>query len=603
LLNIFPGNYLISGGAECVLVLWQLDTGKKEFLPHLAARIENIVVSPQGSSYAVHLDDNSAMVLSTAEMQPTTYISGLQSMTFNDHYPKDALVRRVWQEMNEISTSIPAAINPAHPSQLLLVTGNGQQASRGENGVVSTPYVQIFDLQSSQSVSKQAVARANPADLNITSKGHPIIEPTVTKAVFSYDGKWLSTIDEWQPAARDSEAFMDGSKALEEVCRSRREIFLKFWEVGSDSSSLQLVSRIDGAHNSTRPEYILDLASDPSSTRFASVGGDGNVRLWSPRKRRGDGVKANDPGAPDTWAWTCSHVIHLDRNLDSQGEISGFSSEDATRGALDFSEDGSTLFVAFGAASEAVVYIIDTASGQICDMIFGMFSGDVNSLRVIGSSLIMVSELVNIYNVVSDELQYGLDLTKRLGGSSNMVQLAVNQASRSFALAIPFIQQTQDHAVKGSVSQLLVFSVDERRPQLDQLFPHFITSIVPSKSTPGYFVVDSNSQIWSLDLGTSLPILAQPLADLQLDKVESTEETRIVIAQDDQDDEISDDEMQDVEADVGDEDYDIHRAVVPPQRLADIFNSGPAFAMPPIEDIFYRVTGLFTSKPAKAAAS
>jgi NET1-associated nuclear protein 1 (U3 small nucleolar RNA-associated protein 17) len=68
---------MISGGSENVLVIWQMDTGKKDFLPHLSGSVENIVVSPNGSSYVLHLDDNSAMIISTAEMKPTAYISGI----------------------------------------------------------------------------------------------------------------------------------------------------------------------------------------------------------------------------------------------------------------------------------------------------------------------------------------------------------------------------------------------------------------------------------------------------------------------------------------------------------------------------------------------
>nr|5WYL_B Chain B, Crystal structure of Chaetomium thermophilum Utp10 N-terminal domain in complex with Utp17 C-terminal helices [Thermochaetoides thermophila DSM 1495]5WYL_D Chain D, Crystal structure of Chaetomium thermophilum Utp10 N-terminal domain in complex with Utp17 C-terminal helices [Thermochaetoides thermophila DSM 1495] len=42
---------------------------------------------------------------------------------------------------------------------------------------------------------------------------------------------------------------------------------------------------------------------------------------------------------------------------------------------------------------------------------------------------------------------------------------------------------------------------------------------------------------------------------------------------------------------------DTHAVVVAPQRLAEIFNAAPAFAMPPIEDVFYQVASLFSTKP------
>lgn len=39
------GAYLLSGGEEGVLVIWQLDTGKKEFIPRLGAPISTISIS------------------------------------------------------------------------------------------------------------------------------------------------------------------------------------------------------------------------------------------------------------------------------------------------------------------------------------------------------------------------------------------------------------------------------------------------------------------------------------------------------------------------------------------------------------------------------
>src|SRR4051794_8605404 len=117
--------------------MWQLDTAKLDFLPHLGATIENIVVSPRGSSYAVHLDDNSTMVLSTAEMVPTTYVSGVQSVVFGYSRPKEALVSRVSETIDEIARPVPAASNPVNPSQITISVGNGQQSMLADGNSVS----------------------------------------------------------------------------------------------------------------------------------------------------------------------------------------------------------------------------------------------------------------------------------------------------------------------------------------------------------------------------------------------------------------------------------------------------------------------------------
>ena len=72
------GNYIISGGHETVLVIWQLATGKRQYLPHLTSRLDKIVVNGHGDRYAVQMGDNSIMVLSTSELRPVAYFAGLQ---------------------------------------------------------------------------------------------------------------------------------------------------------------------------------------------------------------------------------------------------------------------------------------------------------------------------------------------------------------------------------------------------------------------------------------------------------------------------------------------------------------------------------------------
>ncbi|KAJ8611610.1 hypothetical protein MRB53_037834 [Persea americana] len=60
------------------LVLWQLATGIKQFLPNLTANILRIVVNAAGDRYALCMADNSIMVLSTSERKPVANFSGLQ---------------------------------------------------------------------------------------------------------------------------------------------------------------------------------------------------------------------------------------------------------------------------------------------------------------------------------------------------------------------------------------------------------------------------------------------------------------------------------------------------------------------------------------------
>jgi NET1-associated nuclear protein 1 (U3 small nucleolar RNA-associated protein 17) len=469
---------------------------------------------------------------------------------------------------------------------------------------LSTPYVQIFDVESSQSVSKQAVARTNPTEANITSEGHPIIEPMLTQISYSHDGTWLATVDEWQPPERDVNALIDGSHSLADLCRERREIYLKFWEVNQDTGVLQLVTRINDAHRTVQPESIFDLATNPTANQFATIGGDGIVRVWSPRLRQRDGLAATGPEGQELWSWFCAQIIHLGENAVPEDDVIGLQAHGTVAGAIDYSEDGSILFAAYGGPSDAVVYVIDTESGEIRDRIDGMFTGEIRALKAIASCLVMLSNELTVYDIVSDELRYGLNLSDRFNESTKLTQLAVNRRSRSFALAVPLMAPDQKKATKGTASELAIFSIEENVPQLVQQFPHLITALLPAARSSGFIVVDSAAQLWSINEGAEAATLAKPLEDLKLDHATSpAEEQMELVINGEDEEEDGDEEMQDADADDDADDYDIHQAVVAPQHLADIFNAGPSFAMPPIEDLFYQVAGLFSAKPVSTTSA
>ncbi len=560
-------------------------------MPHLSATIENIVVSPRGSSYAVHLDDNSTMILSTAEMKPTMYVSGIQSLVLGDRPSKESLVRRVWRPVDEIAAPLVATVNPQSPSQVFLCVGNGQQAS--PEGSSSTPLLQVFDISSFHGVTKHAIARTNPTDVNVTSEGVPITEPTATKLAFSRDGKWLASVDEWQPSERDAEAFLTGSKTPAEASRERREIYLKFWEVGAEDESFQLVSRINDAHHTDRTETVFDLASDPTSSRFATIGNDGMVRFWTPRLRKRDGLAATRPDGEPLRSWTCSRAVSLP--IYEQDESIETHKTAPRSGAITFSEDGSILFAAFGPPSGALVVAIDTETGTFRDVVSGMFKGEIRAIKSLSSSLILLSEDLVVYDIVSDELLYSYSLKETSEAAKRLTQLAVNYESRSIALVAPVANTGQGKMKKGARSELVVFSIGEDEPQLVQTFSHLIISVCAAPSSSGFICVDSAAQIWSVTEGAEQAPLLQPLADLGVDGNAAPEELLL------QEDEASDEEMQDADQDVEmDDDDGTHAAVVAPQRLAEIFNAAPAFAMPPIEDIFYQVAGLFSTKPVNA---
>ncbi|PNP58584.1 hypothetical protein THARTR1_01600 [Trichoderma harzianum] len=584
------GNYMISGGSENVLVLWQMDTAKKDFLPHLSGSVENIVVSTSGSSYVVHLDDNSTMVLSTAELKPTTYISGIQSAAAAEaSTPKDLLVQRVWSVADTVRRPIPAAINATEPSKLHVCVGNGRQATM--TGEFSAPLLQSFNLETFTSISKQALARTQPTDVNLTNKGYAIEEPVVTHIAFSADGKWLASVDDWTPTSRDV-ATVSGEVG-DQFLKERHESYLKFWQVNGEDNSIALVSRINAPHTSSHPETVLDLASNNASTCFATIAGDGMVRLWRPKARQQEGSRNTDANVEFTWV--CSRIIPIGDGLGVITDIPSDASVPAQAQArLAFSEDGSTLFAAFGALDTGAVYVINAASGEVVKILEGLWKGQLHSLRVLSQYLIVLSEELHVYDVVSDDLRYGIVVPKT--GADELLQLAVDSVTGHFAVTLPL----------GNTSSIGVFHPSEPEPLIVCNTPHRIVSLVSVPGTSGFVALDDVAQIWTITEGSnaSTILAAQPLQDLRLDNAsqEADNNKLAVLLGGDAE---SDDEMeeaQNADEDVEMEDDDVQTNIIPQQYLADIFDAAPAFAGASIEDMFYKVTGLLATKPLSATS-
>lgn len=585
------GNYLISGGSENTLVIWQLDTGHKTFLPHLSGVVENIVVSPRGSSYTVHLDDNSCMVLSTAELKPTAYVSGIQSATTYATTPKDLLVKRTWSMAPLMRKPVPAALNPNDTSTLHVCVGSGQQATL--TGDYSAPFLQTIDLQSFTSVSTQALTRTHPTDTNVNAEGKPSSEPRVSHIGYSHDGKWLASVDEWQPSDTDAENINADQK--EQFMRDRLEVFLKFWEVKEDGS-LALVSRINSPHSSTSPEKVLDMASSPAASCFATLGADAKLRLWRSRTQKSRDTAARDQ--VEVVSWTNSRVVSLS---DSVGDDVMVENEDSPaptsitrKGCVEFSEDGSTLFAAYGTEENGAVNIIDVASGDTIDSIEGLWKGELRAIGVISPYLIVLSDELRVYDIVGDELRYAIQVPSDLG-AKELLSLAVDHETGHFAVSLPI----------GQASSIGIFDPEDPEPLLVRSTPQQIISLISSPNSSGFVAIDDAAQVWTISEGSdpSSVSAVQPLEDLRLEegavaKVNgSRAESGDLVMTLDGDDEESDNGEAEANEDIvmGDDDDDVDSnrpRVIPQHALAEIFDAAPNYQAANVEDLFYKVVAL-----------
>lgn len=583
----------------------------------MSATIQNVVVSPTGSSYAIQLADNSAMVISTAELEPTANIAGIQANIIQSDYRPEAQVQRVedeaWGEL--VFQHTPAVINPVNPSRLLLGVGQAQEMRLKNPLKASNPFLQTFDIGSGLSLSKQALSRTNVTNVNTTPNAHRLSEPRVTHMKISSDAMWLVTVDEWLPPKRDLEFIGGQVEDATTEQRNRREVFIKFWQWDKDSNTWELVSRIDAPHTISSTSgfagRVLDIAEDPVSYRFATIGEDGIVRTWAPKTRKRDGVIVQGKDGVIAKNWHCEHAISL-----GKPELSDEAEEDSMTGCVAFSEDGSILAAAVN-NGENVLHLLDPEAGILRHSLAGIFEKSILKMGFLGQDLITLSDKLTVFDLVAEEIRSSISLNAHIVSLSTtqkqeMLHLAIDRTSRTFAVAIPRFHPGQEDVERHrqslqlvySHTELVVFHQDKGEPQLKEKLPSLITALLPAVASEGFIVLDSLAEIRTvLKKGThAITSLAQSTSAQKLDAVPDGETSgdlvRLVEEDEDEDEEMEEDQSSSASEIQGDEET----PVISQQQLSQIFDIGPAYALPPLEDMFYQVAGLFSSKPLAQSA-
>lgn len=608
------GNYLISGGKETVLVLWQLSTGKQQHLPHLTAAIENIVVSPSGASYAVSLANNSVIVLSTTELEAKMNIIGVQSRKVEKElFPRTATPN---DYATDLFNSVPMVVDPGNPSQMLFSVPSSQP--RQDMKFRSEPYLQTFDLATQHAVSKQALTRNNATDPNMAPDGRPIEEPTVKLMQISSDeaSKWLATVDEWIPPKDDLSYLDEGIQQFNQEERQfRREVYLKFWEWDEKNDQWILNSRLDAPHfyeTIGAGARILDLAADPSGTGFATVGEDRTIRIWKPKTRTRGGVIVHGADKGEGLiTWSLYRAVDLGCSLDvlETGQADAISHVPHTS-KLAFSEDGSVLAAGVADAESGVIHIVDTVTGTIRRSITELDVTKLSSLGILGRHLIVVSGSIVVWDLVTDELVYcisdGAWNTDRFGPRPT-ARLAINSAGGTFAVALPYFEENSTSKARESQRLLRafttvgVFSPFQPKAISESKCSNYILSLVPERNGRGYIALDNRAAFTTftpaavLQLPTPLPEkLPQPIRAGRL-KADSDAEDE------DESDRLAQDLATLTEDGLLFSEND--KPVVRPEQLQQVFDAGPAHALPPVKDLFNAVVGLFARKPRVVGAA
>lgn len=616
------GNYVLSGGHEFVLLLWQVETGKRQELPHLPSTITAITVSPSGISYALQLADNSVIVLSTSELQAIAHVASIQSRAFildDVAAPKLTTVTSLTDASEGLFSNWkgnPALVNPRDSSQLFVAVPSVQPRA-GATTVSAASYIQTYDTFAGRHISRQPLTRNNATVKAQGPEANKLIEPNVRFMQISTDGQWLATVDEWLPPKSDIHPFADSDESELTSRKSRLENYLKFWRWNEEQGYWMLETRIDMPHRSSaHPVNIatLDLVADPTSVGFATIGEDGFVRIWRPKTTFKNGTVRRGVHEGGSVNWSCQHAIKLESLTSSDTLDNDYSWHvPPVNAKVAFSCDGSILAAALESplpGSSSPIRLIDTTFGRVHSSIPSLYRSDLAGIGFCDHYLIVLSRNLIVWDIATNKLAFGFPL--KLPGiyrdPTRFSQLAINSTNSAFAITVVAPNYTKISGKKNGFkdlatmrSQILVFEPKSPVPVFVTKAKALVLSLMPIPNSPSFMVLDSKAEVETLAPKTAVALAYQNGAKSQslvLAKAQhaiavdshvednaglehdTTRREEQAVRRVEKDDEVSDNEV----------------PMVRKEQLADALDLGPSFALPPPREIFEIVAQLYAAK-------
>ncbi|KAL1916581.1 uncharacterized protein VTP21DRAFT_5772 [Calcarisporiella thermophila] len=243
------GRYLLSGGEEAVLVIWQLETGHRQFLPRLGSEIRTITISPDQRFYALGHMDNSVRIITSLNLQIKQAVQGLKYAQTN-------------HETNPFTTGL--VMEPRSRNIVL-------------NGLPGT--IQFYNARTDKHVLELEVS---PTNRVTRSDNKHITVSHVDHVAFSRSGEWMATVD-----SRDDE-------------NTKPELYLKFWQFDPDTQSYILNTRADYPHEKEVTRVVFHPHAK-ESPMCVTVSRDGKFKVWQLQRHSTESTSENEMET----AWTC----------------------------------------------------------------------------------------------------------------------------------------------------------------------------------------------------------------------------------------------------------------------------------------------------------
>ncbi|CAM9023543.1 unnamed protein product [Wickerhamomyces anomalus] len=435
-------NYLLSGGSERVLVFWQLDTEKQQFLPRLNGDI--VKIDSQHEEYytlTLKLDNQNhyeILLLSSLDLQSRLSVTGPRQDFNSDLSNLKKLFKSYQKQSNTDVTKLKYDFTSnfkIHPTSKQLYFINGAN-------------LQVFDFFKNEQFLIQKIA--DTLQTGKVRSEHKLLDPVIKQFSFTNDGKWMATVEEHHHGEIDNL-----------LSKNDLTYVLKIWKFVesqaksttsniSISNSWELVTKIINPHGLHVP--IISILQAPTSyfkgVAFLTADNNGGVRLW----------RSNGNGERISWSL---RKLKPSSNLYSNSV------------SLAWSNDSSLIFLGF---EDSIIPIDTNTFEEIESSEIGVLqniSGSrIKYLDIVDNNLIVLSKTtlksINLLNMQENDLVLSINPPKN---GENLI--TTNQSKNLIAVAVNYYNQESSKLN----SKIFIFKPYTKIPVFIGDHDDYITSI------------------------------------------------------------------------------------------------------------------------------
>ncbi|SCU93651.1 LAME_0F04544g1_1 [Lachancea meyersii CBS 8951] len=494
------GSYLLSGGWEKVLSLWQLSTNLQQFLPRLNGVVVDCdIVNDKFYSLGLQLTENQTssdyqlLILNSTDLNSRVSVSGPLCVY-------QTAIKDVVLPMSAVSSkasALPSDVGKSSKKQQRKLKRKRQDYSSIFEVQPKTKHlyfphisaVQAYDFYKNEQVSYQYLASGVNNSMGKVRSELNLKEPTIADVKFTKDGKWMISHEiEFSPDNLLS------SNDLQHV--------LKFWR-GSETGDWVLETKVISPHGVKAPVTSILVAPRSVNNSYGCLTADNNggLKYWFYNEKVSN--------------WQLSKVSSPNNNHFSNSV------------ELAWSIDGSLIFHAF---DDKVTVLDFNTFGKFkkdSEGAFNEFTMDssVQSLMLVNDSNLIVATqtTLNAVNLLLGEVEGAFDLFPYVNGVYRNGHLARLMSCDEKNGRIGFVvnQQNPDDSKQlpaKHTSRVLVFNADLTQRLGSFVHDEYISCIRWNHDTDFIFL-DVKNRLGVVSTTTSSEMFEEVDKDAVLDQL------------------------------------------------------------------------------------